>query len=88
MDEGEGLAERRVERHGGESISVVEGVEQCSGDERVADPVGGELEGGVGVLDLDAWPDRDSGAMGALGELAAGRVLVAPSGLRATPTTA
>ena len=81
MDEGEGLVQRRVERHGGEPVAVAEGVEQRAGDQRVADSAGGELERGVGVLDLDAWPDRDSGALGAFGELTPRRVLVAPAGL-------
>jgi hypothetical protein len=53
---------------------------RCTGDDRVADAASGEFQGGVGVLDLDAWPEGDAGALGALGELSARRVLVAPAG--------
>ena len=78
--------QRRLERYGGEIVAVAEDVDQCPGDERVADAASGELEGGVGVLDLDARPNRDPGALGALGELAAGWVFVAPAGFGPTRT--
>ena len=71
--------ERGIEPDRSEPVPVSEGIEQCAGDERVADVAGGELQGGVGVLDLDARRDRDRGALGSFGELAAGWIRVPPS---------
>jgi hypothetical protein len=53
LNEGEALVERRVERDGGETVAVAEGIEKRSGHECVAETARGELEGGIGVLDLD-----------------------------------
>jgi NAD(P)-dependent dehydrogenase (short-subunit alcohol dehydrogenase family) len=41
-------------------------------------PPGGEFEGGVGVLHLDARLDRHAAPLGALSELPPGGILVAP----------
>ena len=78
--------QRRIERHAGEPVAVAEGVEQRVGDERVAEAPCGELEGGVGVLDLDARPEGDPGALRALEQPAARGVLVAPARLGSTST--
>jgi hypothetical protein len=78
-DEGERFVQRRVEWQAVEPVAVSEGVEQRMGDERVAEAAGGELEGGACVLHLDARPDGDSGALGALDELSPRGVLVTPA---------
>jgi Enoyl-(Acyl carrier protein) reductase len=72
--------QRRIEWHAGEAVGVSERVEERTGDERVANAAGGEFQGRACVLDPDVWPDGDSGTLGALGELPARWVLVAPAG--------
>src|ERR687894_385722 len=76
-DEGERLVQRRVQWHVGDPVAIAEGVEERAGDEGVAEATGGELQGGPRVLHLNPCPNGGSSALGALGELSAGGVLVA-----------
>src|SRR3954449_10230928 len=74
-DEGERVGDRRVEADVVKAPPERAAERDAAGPDRVAEPAQREIERGLDVLDLDLRLDRHARALGALGKLAASRVV-------------
>src|SRR3954449_3839672 len=74
-DEGERVGDRRVEADVVKAPPERAAERNAAGPDRVAEPAQREIERGLDVLDLDLRLDRHARALGALGKLAASRVV-------------
>ena len=74
-DEGERVDHRRVELDAVQAPGERAAERDAAVADRVAEPARGEVERRLDVLDLDHRLDRDAGALRALRELAARRVV-------------